>query len=117
MKISSILELDCRLEENKEKLQKVLKMIKPLSRYDGDVPMESLEKVAFGVMRKYEISIAKISPSPFANSKETTWHASIFSGKKCLYLSEVYGASLYEVMSKTVIFMYSKVKSGELKER
>ena len=46
MKTEDIINLDCRKEENKEIIQKVLRKIKPLSRYpDGcDIPFEAIEK-------------------------------------------------------------------------
>ena len=58
MRTDQILNLDYREEESKEIIQKVLRKIKPLSRYslDEDVPIEALEKLIKVMVHKYEIT-------------------------------------------------------------
>ena len=57
MKTEQILNLDYRKKENKEIIQKVLRKIKPLSKYSDevDVPIEAIEKLIHVLVQKYEI--------------------------------------------------------------
>ena len=64
MKTEDIINLDCRKEENKEIIQKVLRKIKPLSRYpDGcDIPFEAIEKAITVMCKKYCLRIKEFVP-------------------------------------------------------
>ena len=117
MTTNELLQLDCRIESNKAILQKALKHLKPLSRYEKEIPIESLEKVIFATSRKYEVSIKDVRPSPFSNARESIWHSSIIDDRRPLSPYDVYGISIYEVLCKSVIKMHSMVKKNEVKER
>ena len=117
MKTEQILNLDFRKEENKEIIQKVLRKIKPLSRYsvEEDIPLEKIEKVVHVLANKYEITPQWLNMSYRSNGlgiysvgvKTTTDHR---------WLGNVYGFCLYEVFAKLAIKMYSEVRSGNIPE-
>ena len=116
MKTEEILNLDYREKENKEIIQKVLRKIKPLSKYSDEiVPLEEIEKLIRVLHQKYEIEPQwmTISYEPIIgiysiSIKTTTDHRRI---------GTVYGMCLYEVFSKLAIKMYSEVKLGNVPEK
>ena len=115
MKTEQILNLDYRKEESQEIIQKVLRKIKPLSKYsdESNIPIEAIEKLIRVLVQKYEITPQWMSMSYFDNSfgiysigiKTTTDHK---------WLGTVYGMCLYEMFAKLAIKMYSEVKSGKI---
>lgn len=115
MKTEEILNLDYRKEENQEIIQKVLRKIKPLSKYsdESNIPIEAIEKLVRVLVQKYEITPQWMSMSYFEpilgiysiGVKTTTDHK---------WLGTVYGMCLYEVFAKLAIKMYSEVKSGNI---
>ena len=117
MKTEQILNLDFRKEENKEIIQKVLRKIKPLSKYpEGEeIPLEKIEKVVSVLTNKYEITPQWMSMSYRSNGwgiysiaiKTTTDHK---------WLGNVYGMCLYEIFAKLAIKMYAEVRSGNIPE-
>lgn len=118
MKTEQILNLDCRKEESQEIIQKVLRKIKPLSKYsdESNIPIEAIEKLVRVLVQKYEITPQWMSMSYFEpilgiysiGVKTTTDHK---------WLGTVYGMCLYEVFAKLAIKMYSEVKSGNIPAR
>jgi len=115
MKTEQILNLDYRKEENREIIQKVLRKIKPLSKYSDEinVPIEAIEKLVRVMVQKYEITPQWMSMSYFEpvlgiysiSVKTTTDHK---------WLGTVYGMCLYEVFAKLAIKMYADIKSGNI---
>ena len=115
MTTNEILQLDHREKENQIKIQKVLRKIKPLSKYSDEnvVPIEAIEKLVRVLVQKYEITPQWMSMSFFEPNlgiysigiKTTTDHK---------WLGTVYGTCLYEVFAKLAIKMYSEVKSGSI---
>ena len=118
MKTEQILNLDYRKEESQEIIQKVLRKIKPLSKYsdESNIPIEAIEKLVRVLVQKYEITPQWMSMSYFEpilgiysiGVKTTTDHK---------WLGTVYGMCLYEVFAKLAIKMYSEVKSGNIPVR
>ena len=118
MKTEQILNLDYRKEESQEIIQKVLRKIKPLSKYsdESNVPIEAIEKLVRVLVQKYEITPQWMSMTYFEpilgiysiGVKTTTDHK---------WLGTVYGMCLYEVFAKLAIKMYSEVKSGNIPVR
>lgn len=118
MKTEQILNLDYRKEESQEIIQKVLRKIKPLSKYsdESNIPIEAIEKLVRVLVQKYEITPQWMSMSYFEpilgiysiGVKTTTDHK---------WLGTVYGMCLYEVFAKLAIKMYSEVKSGNIQVR
>ena len=118
MKTEQILNLDYRKKENKEIIQKVLRKIKPLSKYSDevDVPIEAIEKLIHVLVQKYEILPQWMNMTYFEpiigiysiSIKTTTDHKS---------LGDEYGMCLYEVFAKLAIKMYSDIKSKNIHVR
>ncbi len=118
MKTEQILNLDYRKEESQEIIQKVLRKIKPFSKYsdESNVPIEAIEKLVRVLVQKYEVTPQWMSMSYFEpilgiysiGVKTTTDHE---------WLGTVYGMCLYEVFAKLAIKMYSEVKSGKIPVR
>lgn len=117
MKTEQILNLDYRKEESQEIIQKVLRKIKPLSKYsdESNIPIEAIEKLVHVLVQKYEITPQWMSMSYFEpigiysiGVKTTTDHK---------WLGTAYGMCLYEVFAKLAIKMYSEVKSGNIPAR
>ena len=112
MKTDEIINLDYRKEESKEIIQKVLRKIKPLSKYSDElVPLEAVEKVVHVLTNKFEITpqwMTMMHNEPVLGVysigvKTTTDHK---------WLGTVYGMCLYEVFAKLAIKMYAEVRNG-----
>lgn len=58
MKTEQIMNLDYRKEENQKIIQKVLRQVKPLSKFSDEeqIPIEMLEKTVSVLTNKYEIT-------------------------------------------------------------
>lgn len=118
MKTEDILNLDYRKEESQEIIQKVLRKIKPLSKYSEEeqLPLEAIEKLIRVLCQKYEITPQWMTMSFYEpvlgifsiGVKTTTDHK---------WLGTVYGMCLYEVFAKLAIKMYSEIKSGNIEVR
>lgn len=113
MKIKELLDLDCRVEENKEELLRALRKIPPLAKYDK-IPLEALEKAIGSMTRKYTIMIQYICPS-YLNNGENIYCISLKLIKPYKWLGNVYGSSLYEAVAKATLRMYVEVKRGTVK--
>lgn len=112
MKTEDILNLDLRKEENKEIIQKVLKLIKPLSRFSGEIPFEGIEKAIVIMSKKYKMRIRDITPDVWSNENNTIWRAVIINEENLKTMGVIYGISLYELFAKTAILMYAEVRKG-----
>ena len=121
MKTEQILNLDCRKEENKKIIQKVLRQVKPLSKFldEEQIPIELLEKTVSILTNKYEItpqwiicgyrdSAAGCVGYYSVSVKTTTDHA---------WLGNATGHTIYELFAKLTIKMYAEVRSGNIPER
>lgn len=119
MTVEEILAIDCRSEENKEKLQKALQKIKPFAQYAEEgkkVPLEKIEKLIDKMCRKYYLVTQYMM---FARIKDNvSWYnLSCKKDDTGEWLGTVYGATLYETFAKVAILLYSAVRKGEVKER
>ena len=123
MKTEQILNLDYRKEESQEIIQKVLRKIKPLSKYsdESNIPIEAIEKLIRVLVQKYEITPQWMTMSYFEPTiglysidVKTTDVKTTIDHK---WLGTVYGICLYEVFAKLAIKMYSEVKSGKIPVR
>lgn len=115
MKTEQILNLDYRKEENQEIIQKVLRKIKPLSKYSEEeqVPIESIEKLIQVLCQKYNITPQWMSMS-FSEPKLSIYSIGVKTTTDHKWLGNVYGMCLYEVFAKLAIKMYSEVKAGNI---
>lgn len=115
MTTEQVLGLDMRDEGSKEKLQMVLKKIKPFSKEDGEVRLELIEKFLLKVCRKYVIKIQYIMPSMLSDTMY--YSLSVKRDDTNEWLGSVYGKTIYEVLAKAAIMLYSKVKKEGIPER
>lgn len=112
MTTNQVLQLDCREEENKKIIQKVLRQIKPLSKYsDEEVPFWAIEKAIAVMSKKYNMRVREFSPDVWASKNETIWRATVLD-ETSLTSVMVYGISLYEVFAKVAVLMYSNIRRG-----
>jgi hypothetical protein len=118
MKTEQILNLDYRKEESQEIIQKVLRKIKPLSKYsdESSIPIEAIEKLIRVLAQKYEITPQWMTMSYF-ESTLSIYSIGIKTTTKHEWLGTVYGMCLYEVFAKLAIKMYSEVRSGKIPVR
>ena len=114
MTTKEILNLDCREKENQEIIQRVLRQIKPLSKYSDecDIPLSAIEKAIMIMCRKYAIGIMNLVPDMYSNETQTIWRATIINDETIKAIDTVYGISFYDVSAKIAIRMYSEVKRG-----
>ena len=114
MKTEDIINLDCRKEESQEIIQKVLRKIKPLSRYpDGcDIPFEAIEKAITVMCKKYCLRIKELVPDIWSNKNNIIWRAVIINDTNLETVELVYGITLYEVFAKITIRIYAEVRKG-----
>ena len=113
MTTNQVLQLDCREEENKKIIQKVLKQIKPLSKYseEEEIPFWAIEKAITVMSKKYNVRVRDFSPDIWANKNETIWRGVVINDTDLTTIC-VYGITLYEVFAKVAIQMYSMVRKG-----
>lgn len=119
MKTEDILNLDYREQESKEIIQKVLKKIKPLSKYSDEyteIPLEAIEKLIRVLFQKYEITPQWMTMS-LHETAVNVYSIGVKTTTEHKWLGTVYGMCLYEVFAKLAIKMYSEVKQGNIQVR
>ena len=111
MKTEDILNLDYRKEENQEAIQRVLRKIKPLSKFSDDenIPFEKLEKLIGLYQNKYAIKIQYIIPN---YEGSIIYSASLLRSDNFKWIGNVYGMCMYELFAKIAIKMYTEIKKG-----
>ena len=111
MKTEDILNLDYRKEENQEAIQRVLRKIKPLSKFseDENIPFEKLEKLIGLYQNKYAIKIQYIIPN---YEGSIIYSASLLRSDNFKWIGNVYGMCMYELFAKIAIKMYTEIKKG-----
>lgn len=114
MTTGEIMNLDYREEKNQKIIQKVLKQIKPLSKYSDEceIPFSALEKVISVMCKKYTMRMNQLVPDVWVNNEYTIWRAWLINDMNLKTIDTVYGASLYEVLAKCAIRLYAEVKKG-----
>ena len=114
MTTKQIINLDYRKEENQETIQKVLRKIKPLSKYSDEyeIPFSALEKAITVMCKKYCMQLRDLTPDMWSNHNHTIWRATLINETNLKTIEIVYGISLYEVFAKTAIRLYAEVKKG-----
>ena len=117
MKTEQILNLDFRKEENKEIIQKVLRKIKPLSKYsDEEVPLEAIEKTIKVLTNKYDIMPQWMGMN-YQEPVLGIYSIGVKTASSHEWIGNVYGMCVYEVFAKLAIKMYADVKKGRVKQR
>lgn len=108
MKTSEI--LSKRYNEDKELFQKVLRKIKPFSKYPdkGEIPIEDLEKLIAVYEYKYSIQLDYIHPLFFPGEERMYSVVIRNTDTKELY-PLIYSNTVYEALCKVCIFYYSEI--------
>lgn len=109
MKTKGIMNLDCRVAENKDKLQKALHNIKFFQDIEGDVPLVKIEKYIGLVQRKYAIQIDYVAPT-FVPGEINLYSATVRKTYETIekaYCDVVYATELYELFAKIAVLYYS----------
>lgn len=114
MTTKDIVNLDYRVEKNQEIIQKVLKQIKPLSKYSDEceIPLSALEKAITVMCKKYCMRVRDFTPDVWSNKEHTIWRATLINETNLKTIGMVYGITLYEVFAKCAIMLYAEVKKG-----
>lgn len=114
MNTKQILNLDYREPENQEIIQKVLRQIKPLSRFseENDIPLSAIERAISVMCKKYNIRVSNIVSDVYGNDTFIIWSACIITEHNYKTAETVHGISMYELMSKAAIALYAEVKKG-----
>ena len=115
MTTEEILNLDNRKEESKTKIQKVLRKIKPLSKYseEDDIPLVDLEKLILLYQKKYNVKFSYI----MMNTEGIMIYTASLKTDEGKWLGNIYGAYIYELFAKVCISMFSKAKKGEIERK
>lgn len=114
MDTKKILNLDYRDPENQEIIQKVLRQIKPLSRFseETEIPLSAIERAISVMCKKYNMRVSNICSDVYGNDTLIIWRASIITEHNYKTVWVVHGISMYELMAKVAIALYAEVKKG-----
>lgn len=111
MNTNQILNLDCRIEGNKEIIQKALRKIKPLAKCKEDIiPIEKIEKCIFVLCRNYNILPRGILTDEFSSDDGIIWKFEFVNASNLERFGICYGISFYEVLAKSAIMLFSKTR-------
>lgn len=115
MTTDEILNLDYRKDENKEKIQKVLRKIKPLSKFsvESDVPIEAIEKMISVMCKKYMITPQWMRLS-YDDEILCIYSVGVKTTSKHEWLGDVHGMCIYELLAKLCVKIYAEIKSGRI---
>ena len=129
-KVQEMLLIDCRKQEGKEKINKILWKIKPIKQkmiklaYEkGDiVPLEQLEKFLQFVRTQYGYRKEWIN-SYFETDKKKKQHKTKFVfythglvDMEGEWITNIEGKTIWELFAKTAVVFYDEIKKGEQKE-
>lgn len=109
MNVEEILNLDC--SDGTDELIEELTNIKPLRKVflrEGEIKIEYIEKVIRIIDKKYNFGIRNLVPDCGSNKNNIVWRATILDYKTINVMKQIFGLTLYEVMSKVAIYMYYK---------
>lgn len=111
--LNYLVDLDYREERSRKIIETELKKIKPLKRFEHEIPFEALEKLIGVIQKKYNMFIREIVPDELANDKFVIWRCAIMNEKTLEEIKTVYGISMYELFCKAVLVMFeNKDKVG-----
>ena len=108
MTTKQILELDWHEAGNQEKIQKALRMIKPLAKCsDEQIPLENIERAIKIMCCNYDMFIRSAAPDVWAGKKEIIWTVYIHDRKDLKELGKCYGCNIYEALAKSCVLLFS----------
>lgn len=110
MKLSEIIQLDCREKENRILLRKALVKLPFFAETDPrEISVEDLEQAIKKMESKYDITYSYINKSQIDGGyycimveKKNPWEG----------LKTIFGITIFETFAKVVIFMYAYIKNN-----
>lgn len=118
MKTEEILNVDYSKEENQKLIQKVLTKIKPLSKYEDDVPIEALERMIVAICKKYNVDPQWISLTVGdGNNNKILYSCGVKAHDTSEWLGTVYAQCIYELYAKLCIKLFSESKKQGLRKQ
>lgn len=129
-KVQEILLIDCRKQEGKEKVNKILWKIKPIKQkmiklgYEkGDiVPLEQLEKflqfvrVQYGYRTQWINSYFETDETKKPHKTKFVFYTHGLVDVEGEWITNIEGKTIWELFAKTAIVFYDEIKKGEQKE-
>lgn len=119
MKVDKILVLDCRIKENREKVNEALLHIKPFAKYanKNKIPMEAIENFVEKLCRKYNVKIQYVMFSYL--DEECRWYTMSFMSDdgEGNWHGMVNGYTMWELFAKASLYLFKKIKDGVVEKR
>lgn len=116
MTTKDILELDFRDEKSYGIMQKVLKKVGPLSKIEDDeISLEKLERMLYLFPKKYFVEVVWILVSN--QNDYPLYTLTLMDTFKGVIFKNVYGITLYEVVSKAVVAIWASIKAKKILKR
>ncbi len=117
MNPDDIFKLDFRKEQDREFAQKALRKFKSCRVYPmgQDVPFAAIEELLSSMMLKYAID-----PLDFfivkqdGNETHVVWSCGVKKLDGHAWLGTAYGLTLYEVVSKVLLFVFLHIRKGNI---
>lgn len=112
MKITTeqILNLDMSKREDQKIMQVILKQIRPLSKYEDEVPFEKIEKTIVVLQKKYNFRISNIVLDIWSNENQAIYRATIIDDRTLKLAKCIYGMTIYELYSKVAVYLYIQTR-------
>lgn len=114
-KLDAILNCEYDTEEGKEKLENILKRIKPFTKMEK-VKITDLEKFIYKATKKYAIKPQPIFMNCIDGDK-IMYSISILDESKHYWLGNIYGTSFKELLIKQVILYKHCIKNKKVELR
>lgn len=115
MNAKQILDIDCRIEENKKELNKFLWKVKPAKKlFEKNnytktqcIPIELLEQIIHGICKRYKYSHQGIREY-WENEEFIYYNCSVLNSKR-EWVGYVYGKTLWETEAKLLVKIYAEI--------
>lgn len=122
MNAKQILDIDCRIEENKKELNRFLWKIKPTRKlFEKNnytktqlIPLELLEQLIHGICKRYGYSQQGVKEY-WENEEFIYYNCSVLNSKR-EWVGYVYGKTLWELEAKLLVKVYAEIMK-EKKEK
>lgn len=106
---NDVVRLNCKTEEGRKILEKELKKIKPLKKFD-EISIEKLESLLTKLHEKRNCRISYILP--VIRKENKYFSASILNNENKLQ-AQVYARDVWELFAKASCFMYQYESDGD----
>ena len=121
MKTEEILNIDCREEHGREKIESFLLKIKPLRKRvkeEGEITLEVLESVLHGLSIRYGYAVMQIAPYYEEKKRFVFFKGEVMKREENtnIWKGTVYGITLWELTAKMIIKIYGCVMQEKKKD-